>query len=161
MASKICPNCGIMNLEYATTCERCHAALASLSDNQAASQEITHQQAAQDSNLNSCAITVSRTSKILGAPRNFEIFVDNEKAGIIGNGESIQVQVPPGEHIVRWEMPQLGNKWLTSATDDLIPTIPGIVSESLSIQLKPGESINLLCESQSGWWKIRGYLEIE
>jgi hypothetical protein len=160
-----CPECGTVNAASATTCMQCGTnlkiALESPDTLEAGSEEALDAQAPEEySGPDRCTIIVSRPSRFLGAPRNYGIFVDNQKMGVIGNGETTEIHVPPGDHVIHWEQPQLGSPALSTLTEKLLPTIPAITSEDLPIHLDLGASIRLSCQVQSGLWHVRGYLEI-
>lgn len=101
-----------------------------------------------------CSLIVTRPSQLLGKARNYRIFVDNKIMGVIGNGETLQMDVLPGHHVIQWDIEEH-----TSAR--LLLGVKGIQSDPLTVQLEPGTRVKLSCQNKPGLWKPKAFLQQE
>ncbi|QHZ48864.1 MULTISPECIES: hypothetical protein [Bacillus] len=80
-------------------------------------------------------IEMSRTSQYMNKWRGFSVLIDGVEAGKIKDGESVRMDLPPGEHTI-----QVKIDWCTS--------------QILRFTLDEGEVLKFRCGSPIRGWKI-------
>ncbi len=80
-------------------------------------------------------ITISRESQFMNKMRSYDIYVDGEKTGEIKNGETEEISVTPGEHVI-----QLQIDWCKS--------------KKIPFRLSEGESHSFQCGSRLKGWRV-------
>jgi hypothetical protein len=89
---------------------------------------------------NSTTITIRRTSQLAGLLCKFAVWANNQQIGTISNGQTAQFSLPPGQHSVFLK--------LTTCKSD-----------TLTLTLKPGDDVPLVCGSDAvGWRNLIGLL---
>jgi hypothetical protein len=105
----LCPSCGIDNPESSKFCSNCGAALA-----------------APTVEIPPAAIELKRASQWTAMFTRFEVYIDEQLAGTIGNSEQVRFELSPGTHL-------------------LYLKLDNFVSQPRTIQLKAGETVQLVC----------------
>jgi hypothetical protein len=74
----------------------------------------------------SLTISYARSPQLTASLTKFDVFIDGQKVGRIGNNERERYELPPGPHTISL-------------------TIDDFASKRVTIDLRPGENIRLTC----------------
>ena len=83
------------------------------------------------------AIRIKRKSQYAGSLNKFNVFIDGSLAGKIKNGETFEYRVVPGRHTV---YVKISWDWTRS--------------RELTLDLDPGQVVDLTCGSRNGFWPV-------
>lgn len=105
-----CSKCGFQNNPGETICRQCGTALEN--NNQQMNNYPNQQNVNTNTpnmNNNTYRLTLTRPKEFVGSLIKFKIFIDNNEVGTIKNGETVVLNVSPGNHTISFNKTMVQN----------------------------------------------------